>query len=256
MSIYAITKIELFKLLKKRLTLAMLAILFVPAFYTFSAVTDAPLFQMSPSGALDFAFAQWDLLGMTGLFQVLVSLITVGSFSSEIENGQLRTSVIRLCSRKKIVYAKAISLTFFSILCYFLFAIFSIVCYYIFVIHTPYATGELAGGMIEVLGLDRILIGGLFPFMDVFITMGLVYIFSLKYKSSICFMLAIGISTMFLVLQFFPGVKYLVPAHTNMLLNYAQITSGMAAGLCIVYIATAVICIVIAAKQFERTDLK
>ena len=256
MSVYVITKIELFKLFRKRLTLAMCAVLFIPVFYTFSVVTDAPLLQMSPSGALDFALAQWDLLGMTGLFQILFSLIIVGSFSSEIERGQLRTSILRLCSRKKIVYGKTIALAIFMALCYLAFMLFSLACYYLFVTHTQYGTGAFTGDMIAVLGLPMLLTGGLFPFMDIFITMGIVYILSLKYKSSICFMLAMGISTLFLIMQFFPGVKYLVPAHTRMLLAYGQITPGIAGGLCLVYIAIAAICIAIAAHKFERTDLK
>ena len=256
MNVLAITKIELFKLFKKRLTLAICAVLFIPVFYTFSVVTDAPLLQMSPSGALDFALAQWDLLGMTGLFQILFSLIIVGSFSSEIEKGQIRTSITRLCSRKKIVYGKTIALAVFMALCYCTFILFSLACYYLFVANTAYGTGAFTGDMIEALGLPQLLTGGLFPFMDIFITMGIVYILSLKYKSSICFMLAMGISTLFLIMQFFPGVKYLVPAHTRMLLSYGQITPGIACGLCLVYVVIAAVCIVFAAHKFERTDLK
>ena len=256
MSIFAITKIELFKLFKKRLSLAMCAVLFIPVFYTFSVMTNAPLLQMSPSGALDFALAQWNLLGMTGLFQILFSLLIVGSFSSEIEKGQLRTSIVHLCNRKKIVYAKTISLIVFMVLCYCAFILFSLSCYYLFVTHTAYGTGAFIGDMIKVLGLPRLLVGGMFPFMDIFITMGIVYILSLKYKSSICFMLAVGISTFLLILQFFPVVKYLVPAHIRMLLAYDQITPGIALNLCLIYLIIAAVCIVFAAHKFERTELK
>ena len=63
-----IVKVELRKLLKKPLSLIMLAVFLIPIFYTYSILTDAPLLQMTPSGAMDFAFGQWNLLGMTGLF--------------------------------------------------------------------------------------------------------------------------------------------------------------------------------------------
>ena len=255
MNVYSMLKIELFKLLKKRLSLAMMAILFVPAFYTFSIMTDAPLLQMPESGALDFTFATWSLLGMTGLFQVLFSLVTVSSFSSEIENGQIRSSVTRLCNRKKIVYVKATALVIFSVLCYIAFMLFSIACYYALVIHTPYGNGKWSGEAFDILGAV-FAVGSIFPLVDVFVTAGIVYIFSLKYKSSICFMLAMGTSAMFLIMQFFPWLKYLVPVYVKRLLDQGQISPASALALCIPYIAASVGCMIFVAHKFERMDLK
>jgi ABC-type transport system involved in multi-copper enzyme maturation permease subunit len=244
------------KLFKKRLTLILVAVLFIPAFYTFSVMTDAPLLQMTPSGALDFALAQWDLLGMTGLLQILFSLITASSFSSEIEKGQIQLSVMRLCSRKKIVWAKAIALAVFSWFCYATFMLLSLLCYYVFIIRTPYGTGEWTGEVIRLLGVEQFFVGGWFPLMDIYITMGIVYIFSLRYKSGICFMLAVGTSLALEILQFIPAVKYLVPAHANMLLNYAKITVGTAGVLCLIFVMAASLLVLISARKFERMDLK
>ena len=104
--------------------MVMLATLFVPVFYTYSILTDAPLLQMSASGALDFSLGQWGLLGMTVLFQVLFSLVSVGVFSSGIDSGQVKMAVLRQCVRKQLVYAKILALFLFMALCYIVYITF------------------------------------------------------------------------------------------------------------------------------------
>jgi len=253
--IYSLVKVEFYKLLRKRLTCVMLGILFIPSFYTFSVVTDAELLQMMPAGALDFALAQWDLLGMTGLFQILFSLITVGILSSEMEKGQLHLAVIKTCERKKLVYAKAIVLVLFMLMCYVFYLLFSLGCYYLFVIQTPYGTGEFIGEGLKILGVAMV-IAGLLPLMDALIITGTVFLFSLRHKTATCFMLAIGMSTLLLFLQFLPGVKYLVPSYIGQLICYGRISPLPAAVFCLLYLTFTVVCILAAANKFERMDLK
>lgn len=256
MNLLTISKIEFSKLLKKRISLSMLAILFIPTFYTYSILTDTPLLQMTPSGALDFSFGQWSLLGMTGLFQVIFSLVAVGAFSSEIDRGQIKMSVLRQCTRKKIVYAKVISLIAFMILCYFIYISFAILCYYLFVTNTSYGTGDFISQNMIDYGVHKFIFSGIFPLMDSLITVGVVFLCSLKYKSGTCFMLAIGTTTMLLIMQFFPGVQYLVPAYVGTLLDYNLITPIFAGALCLIYVFVIMTCIAVTAKKFERMDLK
>lgn len=256
MSLYSIIIIEFRKLLKKPLSFIVSAILFVPVFYTYSVMTNAPLLQMSPSGALDFVFGQWSLLGMTGLFQILFSLVVVHTFSAEIDKGQIKMAVLRQCSRRKLVYAKIIVLVLYMLLCYLLYLAFSLGCYYGFVIRTPYGTGEWVSAAIQEYGIGKFIISGLFSLMDVLVTAGIIFLFSLRYKTGICFMLAIGTTTLFLIMQFFPGVQYLVPAYVGSLLDYGKITPPMAGGLCMLYLIAVGICVEITAKKFERMDLK
>lgn len=256
MDLAAITKIEFFKLLKKRISMAMLATLFVPIFYTYSVLTDAPLLQMSPSGALDFSLGQWSLLGMTGLFQVLFSLVSVGAFSSEIDSGQVKMSVLRQCAKKKLVYAKMLALLLFMLLCYIGYLAFSLICYYSFVIHSAYGTGELISEGLRIIGVGRFMLSGIFPLFDALLTAGIVFLFSLRYKSGVCFMLAVGITTLLLIMQFFPVVQYLVPAYVGNLLDYGEITMPIAGVICSIYGMIAVICVEITARKFERMDLK
>jgi len=255
-SFLLIVKVEFQKILKKPLSLIMLAILFVPIFYTYSVWVDAPLLQMTPSGALDFSFGQWNLLSMTGLFQVLFSLVVVNTYSAEIDKGQLKMVVLRQCSRKKIVYAKMFVLTLFMLLCYVLYIVFSMGCYYCFIVHTDYATGEFVSEIVQAYGIVKFVMSGIFTLLDTLITAGIVFLLSHMLKMGICFMFAIGTTTLLLILQFFPVVQYLVPAYVGSLLDYGMITPLVAGGLGLFYLVIVVICIEVAARKFERIDLK
>lgn len=256
MGLAEITKIEFYKLLKKRISMAMLATLFVPVFYTYSVLTDAPLLQMSASGALDFSLGQWSLLGMTGLFQVLFSLVSVGAFSSEIDSGQIKMSVLRQCARKRLVYAKILALLLFIALCYIGYIAFSLLCYYGFVVHSAYGTGEFISEGLRMIGVGQFAMSGIFPLFDALLTAGIVFLFSLRYKSGVCFMLAVGITTLLLIMQFFPGIQYLVPAYVGNLLDYGEITMPIAGVLCLLYGMIIAICVEITARKFEGMDLK
>lgn len=256
MSFLKITEIEFTKLMKKPLSLVMLATLFVPIFYTYSIMTDAPLLQMTPSGAMDFSLGQWGLLGMTGLFQVLFSLVVVNTLSAEVDKGQIKTAILRECNRKRLIYGKMLTLTIFMFLCYIIFIGFCLVCYYVLIAHTSYGTGEWISQAVMSLGIGRFAMSGWFTLVDTMMTTGIIFLFSLRYKTSISFMLAIGITTLFLVMQFFPGVRYLVPAYVGSLLDYGMIPPYIAALLCLSYLLFSAVCVVITARKFERMELK
>ena len=235
--------------------MVMLATLFVPVFYTYSILTDAPLLQMSASGALDFSLGQWGLLGMTVLFQVLFSLVSVGVFSSGIDSGQVKMAVLRQCVRKQLVYAKILALFLFMALCYIVYITFSLLCYYCFIVHSAYGTGEFISEGLRMIGVGRFAMSGIFPLFDALLTAGIVFLFSLRYKSGVCFMLAVGITTLLLIMQFFPGIQYLVPAYVGNLLDYGEITMPIAGVLCLLYGMIIAICVGITARKFEGMDL-
>lgn len=256
MSFYAIVKVEFRKIWKKPLSLIMLAVLFIPVFYTYSVLVDAPLLQMTPSGALDFALGQWNLLGMTGLFQVLFSLVVVNTFSAEINKGQVKMTVLRQCARKQLVYAKMLVLVLFMLLCYVLYLAFSVGCYYCVIVRTDYGTGEFISETVRSYGVAKFFMSGIFTLLDTLITAGIVFLFSHTLKTGICFMFAVGTTTLLLIMQFFPVVQYLVPAYVGSLLDYGMITPSAAGGLSLLYLVIAAVCVEISARKFERMDLR
>lgn len=256
MSFISITGIELRKLMKKPLTLVMLATLLVPIFYTYSILTNAPLLQMTPSGALDFALGQWGLLGMTGLFQVLFSLVVVNALSAEVDRGQIKMAVLRQCARGRLIYAKMAVLALFMLICYVVFLGFCLLCYYALIVRTDYGTGQWVSEAVRSLGVGRFAMSGLFTLLDTLMTAGIIFLFSLRYKTGFCFMLAVGVTTLFLIMQFFPGVRWLVPAYVGSLLDYGILPPAIAGLLCLAYALVTAVCVGITARKFERIELK
>ena len=193
---------------------------------------------------------------MTGLFQVLFSLVSVGAFSSEIDSGQIKMSVLRQCARKRLVYAKILALLLFIVLCYIGCITFSLLCYYGFVVRSVYGTGEFISEGLRTIGVGRFAMSGIFPLFDTLLTAGIVFLFSLRYKSGVCFMLAVGTTTLLLIMQFFPGIQYFVPTYVGNLLDYGEITMPAAGLLCLLYGIIVAVCVEITARKFERMDLK
>ena len=69
-------------------------------------------------------------------------------------------------------------------------------------------------------------------------------------------MLAIGTTTLLLIMQFFPVVQYLVPAYVGSLLDYGMINPIMAGLLSLLYLAVTIVFVEITARKFERMDLR
>ena len=165
-------------------------------------------------------------------------------------------AILKQCSRKKLVYAKICVLALFMIISYLCHIAFSVGCYYGFVVRTDYGTGEFISEAVRAYGIAKFIVSGVFVLIDALVTAGIVFLFSLRFKTGICFMLAIGATTLLLIMQFFPVVQYLVPTYVGSLLDYGMITPTMAGLLSLLYLAVTVVFVEITARKFERMDLK
>ena len=147
-------------------------------------------------------------------------------------------------------------LALFMLLVYICYIGFSIGCYYGLIVRTDYGTGEFLSEAILSYGVVKFMMSGFFVLIDALVTAGIVFLFSLRFKTGICFMLAIGTTTLFLIMQFFPVVQYLVPAYVGSLLDYSMISPTTAGLLCLLYLAVMVAFVEITARKFERMDLR
>lgn len=75
--------------------------------------------------------------------------------------------------------------------------------YYGFVIRTDYSTGEFISEAVRAYGITKFIVSDVFVLIDALVTAGIVFLFSLRFKTGICFMLAIGTITLLLIMQFF-----------------------------------------------------
>jgi len=253
MRFYQIYKIEMFKLMKKRVTWVLLICLVLPLFYGVSIVGNAShIMVQGEFDALTFASINWNMLTMTGVPEILFALIAANTLASELEKGQLRQLVIKVCNRQRLVIAKATALISLMFLSYIIYCLFSIAIYYIFIVQTPLGTGEFLGDGIYSI---QFVLMDLIYLIQIMIVANIVLLLGLHHKASVSFMMGIGITTLFIVCEFFGTVKYFIPAYIATALSYQQMSTGLASVLCIFYFLVGIIPIFITANKFEKIDI-
>lgn len=253
MKLYQVYKEELFKILKKPITLILLITLILPLFYGISIVMNAKhVIVQGDFDAVLFASVNWNMLTMTGVPEILFALITTHIFAYEMERGQIRLLYLRVCDRKKILLSKMLAMLTVMMGFYLMFYLWSFGVYYIFIVQTPLGNGmflssisSLQYGVMDLIYLIQIMI-----------VSSLVFWFGLKFKAFVSFMMGIGLTTIFIVFQFFPTIKYFVPAYIATALSQQMITYGLALVLCMMYLGISFIPAVLAIKQFGRVDIK
>ena len=152
MPFLSVVKIELIKLYHKRTTLLLLLLFLVPALFGIGMAAGLSFFVSDGSDGGVAAVANGlsgmgftvDMLGQSKyiLFLVVIILAAI-SFSGELENGQMKSAVTRICSRVKILTAKYVALLIVVSMTLLLFVFWSLLLYMSFVIHTSYANGQI-----------------------------------------------------------------------------------------------------------------
>jgi len=251
MSLFQVYKVELLKMLKRPITYILLINYILPAFYTISIATNAK--HMMVQGQFDaiiFSSVNWNMLTMVGLLEVLFAILTAQIFAYEIEKGQIRLLAVRVSSRKKILLAKVLTIASLLVLTYLLFYAFCVILFYLFIIRTPIGGGKLSISSLEFMLQDLIYI------VQMFIVSNVVLLLSFYFKAAATIMLGIGLTSVFLIMQFFPTIKYFVPAYLATALSYRQISTGLAAALCGVYFIISLIILYFSFRKFEKMDIR
>jgi len=251
MSLFQVYKVELVKMLKRPITYILLINYILPAFYTISIVTNAK--HMMVQGEFDFiifASVNWNMLTMVGLLEVLFAILTAQIFAYELEKGQIRLLTVRVGSRKKILVAKILTIATLVLLTYLIFYAFCIILYFGFIINTSIGGGRFTLRSLEFMLQDLIYI------VQMFIVSGVVLLLSFYFKATATIMLGIGLTSVFLILQFFPTLKYFVPAYLATALSYSQISTSLAAALCGAYFMLSLVLIYLSIKKFEKMDIR
>lgn len=251
MSLRQIYKIERFKLFKKRVTLILLVCYILPLFYGVSIISNSSNVNVQGEfGVMMFTSVNWNMLAMTGVPEVFFCLIAAHYFAAELEQGQMRTLIVRVCNRKQMIAAKALSFITLMLLFYITFILFSIVIYYLFIVHT-----HLASGQIWDETYFRVVLTDLIYLLQIMMVSSIVMLLGLQNKAFVSFILGTGITIIFMVLQFFPVIKYFVPFYTASAIAYQHINNITAGMLCIAYLAFSVIPVLITSDKFSKIDI-
>lgn len=253
MKLCQIYKEELFKIFRKPITLILLIGLILPLFYGISIVTNAKhIIVQGNFDAILFASVNWNMLTMTGVPEIMFALITTHIFAYEMERGQIRLLYLRVCDRKKILLSKMLAILTVILFFYVMFYLWCFGIYYIFIIQTPLGNGMFLSSSISL----QYVVMDLIYLIQIMIVCSLVFWLGLKFKAFASFMMGIGLTTVFIVFQFFPTVKYLVPVYIATALSQQIVTTRFALMLCLVYLGISFIPAFMVIRKFGRVDIK
>lgn len=251
MRISQIYQLELRKIIKKPIVYILLINFALPVFYGIAIVTNAS--HLTISGDFDvitYCSVNWNMLTMVGILDVLFAIIAAHIFPYEMERGQLSLLLTRGCNRKKVLLAKLMVLYTLLIFVYLLYYLLNIIIYY---------TVITAGTFINTVSVDpdsfRYMLMDLVYLIEIFIICNMVFLLGLYLKAATTVMAGIGLTAAFLILPFFPVVKYFVPAYAATAISNGQMNSFTAVLLCIGYLLIGSIPVLLACRRIEMRDM-
>ena len=120
MSFLSVTKVEFTKLLRKRISLLLL-LFFMPAVLFGIGMLLGLSFFVSDGGGGGVDAVEKSLSGIgfavtimeqsKYIISLVIIILAAFTLSGELENGQIKSEIIRICSRSKIVVAKYVALS-------------------------------------------------------------------------------------------------------------------------------------------------
>lgn len=172
MSFFSVVKVEFVKLLRKRISFLLL-LFFAPAILFGVGMSLGLSFFVADGGGGGVDAVAKSLSGIgfavnmmeQGKYIVFLVTIILAAFSlsSELENGQIKSELIRVCSRSKIVSAKYLSLFLLITGTFLLSLLWQLLIYAVFVSKTEFASGmlfdELLWAQIGYIGFTLLGIG-------------------------------------------------------------------------------------------------
>lgn len=121
---------ELYKIIHKKYYAAMLLLLLLPALFGIGYFFDLPYIMEGDEiagSALSYCGEMQQLIKY--FYFLVVIFFACDAFSGEIEAGQIRTLMVHVSSRKKIILQKYLSLCLVVSLCHVAFWVFNIIVY-------------------------------------------------------------------------------------------------------------------------------
>lgn len=123
---------ELYKIVHKKYYIAMLLLLLLPALFGVGYFFNLPYIMAGDEiagSALGYCGEMQQLIKY--FYFLVVIFLACDAFSGEIEAGQMRTLMVHVSSRKKIVLQKYASLCLAISICHVMFWAFNIIVYYL-----------------------------------------------------------------------------------------------------------------------------
>jgi len=260
MSLFSNIKIELIKLYHKKSSLLLLLLLALPLFFGIGMMFGASFFVSDGSeggvdavssglSAIEFSA---NMLGQAKyvLFLVVIILAAI-SFAGEIENGQIKSEITRICARWKILLSKYFALIIVTALALIVFLLWTILIYYSMLRGSAYSNGTFWGayGAAQIKYM-------VFMFIGAAVSIASTFILGLKLKTFPCFALSYILWFVSLYTDFFEQIKMLIPINIpDVILERASegFSTLPYTGL---FLAYCLVILILSAFIFERMDIR
>ena len=214
MSFLSVVKVEFIKLLRKRISLLLL-LFFVPAVLFGSGMFFGLSFLVSDGkegvdavakslSGIGFAVAMMEQSKY--IIFLIIIILAAFTLSGELENGQIKSEIIRICSRRKIAAAKYAALFMLILGAIFLSLLWSLLIYAVLVSKTEFANGLLFDGLAQAqIGYIAFMILGIGTGLSVTFLLGV------KLKTFPCFAISYIVWFASLYTDFMGKIKLLIP---------------------------------------------
>ncbi len=247
MSFASVLKVEFVKLVTKRISL-LLFLFLIPSTLFGIGMACGLSFFVSDGGGGGVNAVETSLSGMgfavnmmeqsKYIIFLVIIILAASILSGELENGQIKSEIIRICSRSKIVVAKYIVLlgAVYSVTILSLF--WALLVYVILVKNTPFASGLIFDELIEA-HLGYIL----FTMLGMATTISITFLFGVKLKTFPCFAISYILWFTSLYTDFMEKIKLVIPYNMPVfLLENAGMVSqtipyaGLYMGYCLIFV--------------------
>lgn len=258
MSFISVVKVEFTKLLRKRTSLLLL-LFFAPAVLFGIGMLLGLSFFVSDGGGGGVDAVEKSLSGIgfavtmmeQGKYIVFLVIIILAAFtlSGELENGQMKSEIIRICSRSKILAAKYVALFTLIFGVILLSLLWSLLIYAVIVSKTEFANGLLYDGQAQI---------GYIAFTVLGIGTGLAVTFLLgvKLKTFPCFAISYIVWFASLYTDFMGKIRLLIPY--NMPNHYLEHAGAAGNGLAYaaLYIGYCLVFLALSAVILQASEIK
>ena len=260
MSFLSVIKVEFIKLLRKRISLLLL-LFFVPAVLFGIGMLLGLSFFVSDGGGGGVDAVEKSLSGIgfavtimeqSKYINSLVSIILAAfTLSGELENGQIKSEIIRICSKSKIVAAKYVALFILILGAILLSLIWSLLIYAMFVSKTEFANGLLFDRLAQAqIGYIA------FTILGIATELAVTFLFDVKLKTFPCFAISYIVWFASLYTDFMGKIKLLIPY--NMPNHYLEHTGAAENGFAYaaLYISYCLVFLTFSAVILRGSEIK
>lgn len=260
MPFLSVIKVEILKLYHKRSTLLLLLLLLPPVLFGIGMTMGLSFFVSdggnSGADAIGINLSGMgfvvNMLGQSNYILFLVTIILAATaFSAELENGQIKAELIRICSRSKVLAAKYVALLIVISSAFLVFILWSFVVYALFVSRTGYANGQLFDAL-YLTHLRYIL----FQWLAVAVAMSFAFLMGIKLKTFPCFAVSYIVWFASLYSDFIDKIRLFFPSNMP---DYLLETNGHITALfpyTVLYTGYCALFILSAVLLFKRIDIK